>query len=70
MCYLHFVAAEIRPREITPGAFTSPSSSGFELRFSVEMVDGVVRLTTDLEEVRLPLSRVYNIFTEMCSILP
>ena len=44
--------AEIRPREITPGAFTAPTSSGFELRFSVEMVDGVAKLTGDVEEVR------------------
>ena len=47
-------AAEIRPREITPGAFTAPTSSSFELRFSVEMVDGVARLSsTATEEVRL-----------------
>jgi AMP deaminase len=44
------LSTEIRPREITPGAFTAPTSSGFELRFSVEMVDGVAKLTSDVEE--------------------
>jgi hypothetical protein len=45
------VSTEIRPREITPGAFTS--STDFELRFSTEMVEGVVQLTSAVEESRM-----------------
>ena len=54
------LAAEIRPREITPGAFTSPTA--FELRFSVEMVEGVVRLTTGVEEVYKPTNSHLSLF--------
>ena len=42
-------AAEIRPREVTPGAFSSPTD--FDMRYSAGMVDGVVRLTPTVEEV-------------------
>lgn len=53
-------ADEIKPREITPGGFDTPAA--FELNFSVEMVDGVVRLISNQDEsqkVGLQTSRLY-----------
>lgn len=41
---------EAKPREITPGAFNPCTSTSFDLNFSVEMVEGVVRLTSKLDE--------------------
>lgn len=39
---------EIKPREVTPGAFNTAAT--FELNFSVEMVDGVVQLSSKLDK--------------------